>query len=721
MRIYSMTATFGKLENQTLTFTPGLNVIQAPNEWGKSTWCAFLVAMLYGIDTRERTTVDALADKERYAPWSGSPMSGRIELCWNGRDITIERSTKGRSVFGKFLAYETQTGMEVPELTAANCGQVLLGVEKSVFLRAGFLKLTDLPVTQDESLRRRLNALVTTGDESGASDDLAKKLKDLKNNIRSNRANGLIPKAEAQRQELEIKLSQLSLLREQSSRLAERREGVKEQLRKLQNHKAALDYAAASSLAQRATMAKLRLDDADKRVAHLEKDCRDLPDEKTLTQSLQELQRLNLQWQSLQMEASVQPQAPEKPEAPVPFRGLTPEEALQQAHADRMKYRELTQFAPKKNIWLGIAGICLLAAGVGAMFLQLVPGIVLAGAGAVLLVAELLRRSKEKQMALQAQNKAELLLERYRPLDAYRWESAAEEYAARLQTYESQIKAFEHKREELREKMEAVSAQIQQLTGGLSPVQTEQQWLKALGQRKELTDALREKSRAEELLQAFVSDQPVPEKPEQPDELTYDGAETVRLLADAMQQQQLLADQAGQIQGKMAALGDEEAMKKQLQALQTRIAKLEETYKALELALRTLESASAELQRRFAPRISQRSKELFSRLTGNRYDRLTLGEDFSVRAGAAGETTLQSTLWRSDGTVDQLYLALRLAVAEELTADAPLVLDDALVRFDDTRLQAALEILQQFAENKQVILFTCQKREKILLNMEESE
>ena len=81
---------------------------------------------------------------------------------------------------------------------------------------------------------------------------------------------------------------------------------------------------------------------------------------------------------------------------------------------------------------------------------------------------------------------------------------------------------------------------------------------------------------------------------------------------------------------------------------------------------------------------------------------------------------MQSTLWRSDGTVDQLYLALRLAVAEELTADAPLILDDALVRFDDTRLQAALEILQQFAENKQVILFTCQKREKILLNMEES-
>ena len=55
MKIYSMTATFGKLSHETLTFQPGLNVISAPNEWGKSTWCAFLVAMLYGIDTRERT------------------------------------------------------------------------------------------------------------------------------------------------------------------------------------------------------------------------------------------------------------------------------------------------------------------------------------------------------------------------------------------------------------------------------------------------------------------------------------------------------------------------------------------------------------------------------------------------------------------------------------------------------------------------------------------
>ena len=121
--------------------------------------------------------------------------------------------------------------------------------------------------------------------------------------------------------------------------------------------------------------------------------------------------------------------------------------------------------------------------------------------------------------------------------------------------------------------------------------------------------------------------------------------------------------------------------------------------------------ARSELQRRFAPRITQRAQELLAAMTAGRYQSLTMGEDFSLRAAAGQEDVQCDALWRSDGTIDQLYLALRLAVAEELTPEAPLVLDDALVRFDDTRMAAALEILRKMAETKQVICFTCQNRE----------
>ena len=130
----------------------------------------------------------------------------------------------------------------------------------------------------------------------------------------------------------------------------------------------------------------------------------------------------------------------------------------------------------------------------------------------------------------------------------------------------------------------------------------------------------------------------------------------------------------------------------------------------------TLKNATQELQRRFAPRISQRATELLSRLTGGRYNKLNLDSDFTVYTGAETEDTTHTALWRSDGTADQLYLALRLAVAQELTPHAPLVLDDALVRFDDTRLTSALQILKEEAESKQVLLFTCQSRETTLVN-----
>ena len=72
---------------------------------------------------------------------------------------------------------------------------------------------------------------------------------------------------------------------------------------------------------------------------------------------------------------------------------------------------------------------------------------------------------------------------------------------------------------------------------------------------------------------------------------------------------------------------------------------------------------------------------------------------------------MREVLWRSEGTVDQLYVALRLAVAEELTPEVPLILDDALVRFDDERMRSAVAILRELAEKRQVILFTCQGRE----------
>ncbi len=143
MTILSMTATFGCLENATLDLQDGLNLLEQPNESGKSTWCAFLRAMFYGLESRKG---GAASERNRHTPWSGAPMSGELRLLWQGKDITLRRRPKGADPFGSFEAEYTGTAEQVPGLTAANVGETVLGVNREVYTRTAFISQGGLPV-----------------------------------------------------------------------------------------------------------------------------------------------------------------------------------------------------------------------------------------------------------------------------------------------------------------------------------------------------------------------------------------------------------------------------------------------------------------------------------------------------------------------------------------------------------------------------------------------
>ncbi len=713
-----MTATFGKLEKQTLTLQPGLNILEAPNEWGKSTWCAFLTAMLYGIATRTHTTKAALADKERYAPWSGSPMAGSMDICWNGRDITIQRRSKGRLPFGEFAAFETKTGVEVPELTAANCGQLLLGVEKSVFLRSGFVRLTDLPVTQDEALRHRLNALVTTGDESATAQLLDKKLRDLKNSIRYNRT-GLLPQAETQRQALQEKAQLLQALQNQNHQLLQRKNALEQFTQKLENHQDALRYEAAKADEQVLYDEEEAFRQQVQQAQGLAQSCENLPSREEAQKMTAKLRALQEQWESLQMEAQMLPRQETAWEVPAHYRDMTGEAAVAQAQRDRESFAALEK---KKKNWsrfvlifaiLGLLGCGTLAASwffyrLWEPMIYILAGGILAGSMVlVLLIGWILSGKRYKaQIAI---------FDRHPGLSPDKWEADAGRYARQLEEKRLRQLQNQQARGDLDERASALKQQTQLLCGDRGIQHALQSWLQVQRQWDALDDARRSLKSAQNHLQTLKSMARRAEPARQPDTLTYSQDETARLLSDAAQERHKLQLQLGQCQGKMEQLGSRVQLERDLQQLDARIARLQETLEALELAQQTLQEATQQLQRRFAPRISARAGELFGRLTGRRYDRLRLEQDFTLQAGAKDEETLRTAQWRSDGTADQLYLSLRLAVAEALLPDVPLVLDDALVRFDDDRLRAAMQLLQELGQKRQILLFTCQSREKKML------
>jgi len=703
MKILSMTATFGKLSHQTLTLEPGLNIIEAPNEWGKSTWCAFLMAMLYGIDTAARTKSGFLADKEHYAPWSGEPMSGSMEILWKGKEITLQRQNKGRTPLGEVKAFETQTGLPVPELSVAAPGQVLLGVERSVFARAGFLRLSEMPVTEDESLRRRLNELVTTGDESGASDDLAQKLRDLKNKCRFNKK-GLLPEAESKLADTEQKLQQLETLQHQISTIKDRQNALNEQEGQLQNHKQALRYHEHLQYAQRLTTAQMNRDAAKKSLLQAEKDCENLPSQEGIRQSIARLQQLRDTRDALHTKSQLLPPLPPVPETTEAFRGKNPEQAVSDAKLDTKVLQQLKNDLKKPVPY--ILGGVLTATGVVMLAIsQIIPAAAFLLLGVICIILGIYKQKKLRQQIAQ-------LLDKYRGISEDCWEQAAESYAATQQGYTESLTARQQLLADLNRQLEENSQAISVITGGQSLSQYEETCRNHLQSYAHLQEKQRILQQAEEVLLALSGAGEQVQPPLFADTLTLSQQDTEKALAETAAEKQLLHQRLGQCQGQMDSLGNEGALQTQKCQLQDRIKTLETYYCALTRAQETLLQATQELQRRFAPRISGRAQALFSRLTGGRYQRLSLCQDLSVEAAAADEIGQRNTLWRSDGTVDQLYLALRLAVAEELTPDAPIVLDDALVRFDDVRLSSALHILKEESAQKQIILFTCQGREK---------
>ena len=209
MIIRKLRASFGKLEGESLRFHDGLNVIYAPNESGKSTWCAFIRAMLYGIDSTERAREGYLPDKQRYAPWSGAPMEGSMDVRAEGSDITLQRRTTVRSApMRDFSAVYTGTNTPVEGMTGQNCGELLTGVSKEVFRRSAFIAQGGVAVSGSPELEKRIQQIVSSGDEQTSYSEAENRLRTWQHRRRYHRK-GLLPVLEGEMDEAQRLLSDI--------------------------------------------------------------------------------------------------------------------------------------------------------------------------------------------------------------------------------------------------------------------------------------------------------------------------------------------------------------------------------------------------------------------------------------------------------------------------------------------------------------------------------
>ncbi len=134
---------------------------------------------------------------------------------------------------------------------------------------------------------------------------------------------------------------------------------------------------------------------------------------------------------------------------------------------------------------------------------------------------------------------------------------------------------------------------------------------------------------------------------------------------------------------------------------------------ALLLAMDRLNELSIQLQKRLEERLNGRTSEILAYITDYRYTKVLLEEGLHLSVLKDGRRVPMEQLSR--GAAEQIYFALRMAASEVLHQEEyPVILDDTFAYYDDVRLKNTLRWLEE--QKKQVLVFTCQKREVRILD-----
>lgn len=125
---------------------------------------------------------------------------------------------------------------------------------------------------------------------------------------------------------------------------------------------------------------------------------------------------------------------------------------------------------------------------------------------------------------------------------------------------------------------------------------------------------------------------------------------------------------------------------------------------AIDLAIKTIQDLSEEIYDSFGSVLNDHVSEIISKITNNKYSEVKI--DDQLRVMVKSGNSFVSMDYLSTSTVEQIYFALRLAIAKVLVAeDMPIILDDIFVTYDYYRLKEVLGCLGEYL-NRQIIIFT---------------
>ena len=208
---------FGVICNKRFTFSPNSNCILEENGVGKTTLCAFIKAMLYGIGDTKKTSLDE-NDRKRYLPWGAGSAQGALTFSVGGKTYRVERTFGAKASEDTFVLYDVKSGQISNDYTE-NLGCELFGIDRDGYEQTVYLSERALaPTGENKSVSAKLSDLVGADGDIGVMDEAMRILENQRKFLQKKGGVGAISDA---RRALDLKRDEISTLNEREERVSQ--------------------------------------------------------------------------------------------------------------------------------------------------------------------------------------------------------------------------------------------------------------------------------------------------------------------------------------------------------------------------------------------------------------------------------------------------------------------------------------------------------------------
>ncbi|MCI8331294.1 MAG: AAA family ATPase [Clostridiales bacterium] len=741
--------TFGPIQDKKFDFQNKINLIEGDNESGKSTICAFIKFMFFGLSAKSVSGLSAkgtsgLSDRKKYIPFESNCAFGTMTLHTGkdggeGEDYLIERRitlTGKTAAKDEYRILSLATGQ--PAFVGIEPCDAFLSMSEGLFLRTVYVSQKMGAAVDGKEITAALENLLFSAEESV---DSAKAIKELDavrvELLYKNGKGGRLYEAQGKRDELLARL-------EQTKRARQELAAEEEQLRRLQK---------SESENQRLTT------EAQQKIEQY--------NQATLLQSFDKLHRLEQKQAALQAKRAKLTPSGGLPETEEIHMAIRLASELRAAWQDLDRLQDAWQKCRKEEgtegalaAFLGqkktaarakAAGFVVLLVGLAAciggfvmtagLLTEAVPAVLpyaLWGCGGALFVASILlfamgakkSRTIKQFFAMSGAEQMEKirLLEKQALAQAQRQNTAETEQqntaktdAALSQLLEkrAQAEALEDSAAQLCQKYRAAFSSpdsLDDLAVRLTAVKEnclslESEWQQIEKAKEELRAALADEEE-ETLKQSLPA-------PAETILQTYNIKDLKNRLAFGTEAQESIRAKRSELEtalaAKRAALADEGELAAEIEEQTALIDMLTLRYNAVKLALDRIEEASLRIKSNVSPALAGRASELMCAATKDKYAKLWIADDVSMTYQEPGGF-MRSVDYLSQGTKDLAYIALRIALCETLCQDKqmPMIFDEAFAALDDHRLAQMLAVIA--AREGQTLIFTSHTRDKAFLD-----